>query len=209
MSTGATTGAAPAVDPAQRRRLHPDERRELILETASRLFEVRPYADVSTVEIAREAGIARGLLNHYFKDKRGLYLEVVRRSVLLPMLEALPARAATASPDRVDIAVDWFLDSVEQRAASYFNALGSEGMSRDPEVTAILEEADDLAARRVLELMGLDAEDDLARATIRCYGGMAKATVREWIRQQTLTREQAHDLLRDVLLFVTSTVLAR
>ncbi|WP_300388145.1 helix-turn-helix domain-containing protein, partial [uncultured Nocardioides sp.] len=44
------------------RRLPPDERREQIVACAVRLFGQRPYAQVSAAEIAREAGIARGLL---------------------------------------------------------------------------------------------------------------------------------------------------
>ena len=77
-----------------RRRLPPDERRELILQSAARLFTVLPYSQVSTTDIAREAGITRGLLNHYFTDKRGLYLEVVRRAVLLPTFEQTPESVA-------------------------------------------------------------------------------------------------------------------
>jgi AcrR family transcriptional regulator len=204
------TNAAPAqtTRPAGRRRLPPDERRELIVASASRLFERKPYSQVSTVEIAREAGIARGLLNHYFKDKRGLYLEVVRRAVLLPLLETLPSPDGGTSREQVDAAVAWFLDSVDAQAASYFTVLGSEGVAHDPEVAAIIEEADDLAARRVLQLVGLDEDDDLARAMVRCYGGLAKATLREWIRGQTLSREQAHTLLSEVLVFMTENVLA-
>lgn len=193
---------------ALRRRLPPDERRELILESAARLFGQRPYSQVSTVEIARDAGIARGLLNHYFTDKRGLYLEVVRRSVLLPALEDLPAPIKGTRRDQVAAAVTWFLDSVEPHAPSYLTVVGSEGVADDAEVAAILEEADDLAARRVLQLVGLDEDDDRARAMVRCYGGMAKATVVEWSRRRTITREQAHGLLRDVLLFMTDSVLS-
>lgn len=44
-------------------------------------------------------------------------------------------------------------------------------------MSRILDEADDLAARRVLQLVGIDADNDLARAQVRCYGGLAKATV--------------------------------
>lgn len=193
-----------------RRRLPPDQRRDLIVDAAARLFERRPYAQVSTVELAREAGVARGLLNHYFKDKRGLYLEVVRRAVLLPLLEDLAPTAPPGTPrEQVDAAVAWFLDSVEVQAASYATVLGTEGVGDDHEVSAIIDAADDLAARRVLQLLGLDEDDVLARAMLRCYGGMAKATVREWTRQQTLTREQAHCLLRDVLLFLQDNVLPR
>ncbi|HZY75057.1 MAG TPA: helix-turn-helix domain-containing protein, partial [Jatrophihabitantaceae bacterium] len=66
------------------RRLGPDERREQILDCAVRLFGERPYAAVSTTDIARAAGVARGLLNHYFGTKRDLYLEVVKAMVQMP-----------------------------------------------------------------------------------------------------------------------------
>ena len=194
------------VEAVRGRRLPPDERREQIVACAVRLFGQRPYAQVSTAEIAREAGVARGLLNHYFGDKRGLYLEVVRRSVLLPHYadapRVVPERPleGTALEERVDQVVGWFLGSVGPTAASYFTVSGSEGVAEDEEVARILEDADDLAARRVLELVGRDADDDGARAAIRAYGGLAKATVREWVRAEALTRGQAHRLLRDALL---------
>lgn len=190
-----------------RRRLPPDERRELIVESAARLFESLPYAQVSTVAIAREAGIARGLLNHYFGDKRGLYLEVVRRAVLLPVLSSPPATFPGTREEQVDAAVTWFLDSVEPQTTSYLTVLGSEGVADDEEVAAILREADDLAAASVLRLVGADPTDEKSIALVRCYGGMAKAAVQEWARRGTLTRDEAHGLLRDVLVFLTTDVL--
>src|SRR3954471_3691509 len=97
------------------RRLEPDARREQILECAVRLFGERPYASVSTTDIAREAGVARGLLNHYFGTKRDLYLEVVREMVVLPELDDA---AAVSGPlrSRVQRSVDWFLDTVSVHA---------------------------------------------------------------------------------------------
>ncbi len=188
-----------------RRRLPPDERRESILHAAARLFGERPFAQVTTVEIAREAGVARGLLNHYFQDKRGLYLEVVRRSVLLPELETLsPARTSGSLADRVDAAVQWFLDSVDAQATTYFAVVGSEAVADDPEVAALVDHGADLAARHVLHLVGLDADDPLEMARVRCYAGLARATLHEWSVRHTLSRQQAHELLRDVLLFLTA-----
>ncbi|MFL5829210.1 MAG: TetR/AcrR family transcriptional regulator, partial [Solirubrobacteraceae bacterium] len=74
-----------AASPTRRwQRLEHDERRQQILVCAKSLFSERSYASVSTTEIAREAGIARGLLNHYFGTKRDLYLEVVRSMVRVP-----------------------------------------------------------------------------------------------------------------------------
>ena len=194
-------------DAVVRRRLPPDERRESILDAAARLFEHQPYSQVSTVAIAREAGIARGLLNHYFGDKRGLYLEVVRRSVLLPTLEDLPTRVPGSMAEKVEVAVQWFLDSVEPRVASYLTVLGAEGVADDEEVASIIRRADDLAAQRVLELVGLDPADERSLALVRCYGGLAKTTVHEWARRETLSRPQAHEIISDVLLFLTSDLL--
>lgn len=187
-----------------RRRMPADERRDSIVAAASHLFAQRPYAQVSTVEIARAAGVARGLLNHYFGDKRGLYLEVVRRSVLLPELEQLsPDRAPGPLPTRIDAAVHWFLDSVDAQATTHFAVAGSEAVADDPEVAAIVDEGTDLAARHVLRLIGLDPTDELAMAHVRCYAGLVRATLREWSVRGTLTRPQAHSLLRDVLLVLT------
>lgn len=205
---GMPESAAVAADAGRRRlRLPPDERRELIIESATRLFRDRRYSEVSTVDLAREAGVARGLLNHYFTDKRGLYLEVVRRLVLLPELEDIPAPVEGTQREQVDAAVSWFLDSVEPHA-SYATILGSEGVAADDDVAAILDEADDLAALRVLQLAGVDEDDQLSLAIVRSYGGLAKAAVREWTRRGTLTREQVHGLLRDVLLFLIADVLS-
>ena len=65
---------------ARRQRLNPDERRQQIFVCAQKLFNERPYEDVSATDIAAAAGVARGLINHYFGNKRNLYLEVIRIS---------------------------------------------------------------------------------------------------------------------------------
>ena len=80
-------------EPAPRwRRLEPDERKEQIYACAAQLFGERPYSEVSTSDIAAAAGVARGLINHYFGTKRELYLEIIRRALTVPRLavEILP-----------------------------------------------------------------------------------------------------------------------
>ena len=57
----------------------PAERREEILATARRLFAERGYEAVSASEVAREAGVTLGLLDHYFGSKRGLFIALVAR----------------------------------------------------------------------------------------------------------------------------------
>jgi len=193
---------------APRRRLDPDERRGQILRAAERLFAERPYPEVSTTAIAAEAGVARGLLNHYFGDKRTLYLEVVRSVAMLPTLGELPLPDGSIS-ERVDLAVTWFLGSITPQRASYLTVRAAEGVGEDAEVRAIMDQAHDLAARRVLEMVGGDPDDQAARAVVRAYGELARGAIREWSRDNTLTRGQAHLLLREALLSVVEDVLPR
>ncbi|MFD1046723.1 TetR/AcrR family transcriptional regulator, partial [Kibdelosporangium lantanae] len=149
------------------RRLEPDARREQILVCAIRLFGDRPYPAVSTTDIAREAGVARGLINHYFGTKRDLYLEVVRRMVTIPA--SAPQTLATGTlEDRIDASVNWFLDRVLRHSKTWLVAVG--GVGHDVAVERILAEADELAADRVLQFVGLDdVQDhrDQLRAMIR------------------------------------------
>lgn len=196
-----------ASDSPRRRRLEPDERREQILRCAVDLFGERPYAAVSTTEIATQAGVARGLLNHYFGTKRDLYLEVVRRMVLLPNLFDGAAAAGTLD-ERVERSVEWFLDTVGAHGKTFVAVVGAEGVGLDPEVEQILAEADDIAAEQVLATLGLSPDaDGRARAMIRAYGGLVKAAVREWVRDGTLTRDEVQLLLSQALLAIVREVL--
>lgn len=191
------------------RRLEPDARRQQILLCAVRLFGDRPYAAVSTTELAEEAGVTRGLIHHYFGTKRGLYLEVVRRMVMVPEFkDAEPATGSLA--DRAEQAVGWFLDTILPNARTFVAVSGAEGVGGDPEIEQLLAEADDLAARKVLFIAGVDssaAAEPRQRAMIRAYGGLVKAAVREIVRDESLTKEEVHLLLTATLLAILRDVL--
>jgi AcrR family transcriptional regulator len=181
------------------RRLEPDERREQILDCARRLFGERHYAAVSTTDIAREAGVARGLINHYFGTKRELYLEVVRQVVFVPPPASvnLPAGPPAA---RVGAAVEWWLDAVWRHRTMWQTALGAHGLGRDPDLEAILDEAEDVGVERVLEALDLTAAGEPTRAAVRAYSGFAQSAAREWLVRRTLGREQLHALMSRTLL---------
>src|SRR5690606_33424180 len=68
----------------KRTRLESDERRRQILDAARALLATRPYNEVSMADLAEAAGVARGLLHHYFGSKRDLYLAIVRDTVRVP-----------------------------------------------------------------------------------------------------------------------------
>ncbi|TLF77506.1 TetR/AcrR family transcriptional regulator [Nocardia cyriacigeorgica] len=192
----------PATDgQPRRRRLEPDERRAQILAQAIEMFGERPYAAVSTAELAQRAGVARGLINHYFGNKRDLYLAVVRRMVTLPRIDDMIVPTGTER-ERVEASVRWLLDTISEHGSTWVKVTSHEGVGDDPDVQQILDQADDAAAERLLLMIGLadSAHSASMRAMVRAYGGLVKVAGREWITRGTLSREQVHGLLVDMLL---------
>ncbi|WP_270297957.1 TetR/AcrR family transcriptional regulator [Eggerthella sinensis] len=57
----------------------PDERQEAIVNAAVEAFGRNDYKGASTETIARKAGISKGLLFFYFKNKKELYLYLMER----------------------------------------------------------------------------------------------------------------------------------
>lgn len=189
--------------------MEPDERREQIYACAARLFGERPYSAVSTSDIAAAAGVARGLINHYFGTKRELYLEIVRRALTVPRLaaEILPEGPLEV---RAEAAIDWFLDMVQGQEKTWLAAIAPEGIGRDPEVDALLEQADRVSADRVLEAVGFSggsAHGEQLNAAVRAFAGMVKAAGREWLVRGALDRAQVHILLSKSLVTLVGQVL--
>ncbi|MCD2195972.1 TetR/AcrR family transcriptional regulator [Actinomycetospora endophytica] len=187
------------------RRLEPDARRAEILEAALRIYAERPYADVSTTEIAREAGVARGLLNHYFGTKRALYLEALRILLTIPEAAAtdLPGRTPA---ERAGAAVDWFLDTVAARRGLWLS-VGVGGAGGDADVDAVVEQADETAADRVLAALvpDRDPHDGALRARVRASFGLVRAASREWLVRGSLDRAGVRELLVTALVALLTT----
>lgn len=189
------------------RRLEPDERREQIFTCAARLFGERPYADVSTSDIAAEAGVARGLINHYFGTKRELYLAVVRNAVAMPnhAVEVFPPGPLE---ERAAMAVTWLLDMAADQGKTWITAT-SDGFGPDPELERILFDAERTSADRVLDTVGVPqdtAHRAKLNALLRAYAGMIKAAGREWLLRGALDREQVQMLLHRSLVALLAEV---
>jgi AcrR family transcriptional regulator len=59
---------------ATKQRLSAVDRRQVVLDTASRVFSQSSYRGATTAEIARESGISEPILYRHFGSKRDLYL---------------------------------------------------------------------------------------------------------------------------------------
>ncbi|MGA8850191.1 MAG: helix-turn-helix domain-containing protein [Aeromicrobium sp.] len=182
-------------------RLAPQVRREQIIGAAQRLYADRPYDQVSTAELAAAAGVARGLINHYFENKRELFLEAMRQSVLMPVAP-LPDAHDRTTEERTRATVEWILDAATTYGQAWVNASGAANLHGDSDIQAIVDEADDRAARLVLDAIGLP-DDAHLRARLRPMAALTKAVCREWLQRKTFTRDEAATLITSsILLFV-------
>src|ERR1700754_4245238 len=73
-----TMNAEKALKPS---RMNADDRRELVLEAATRAFARSGYAGTSTDAVAKEAGVSQPYVVRLFGTKLELFLEVFERAV--------------------------------------------------------------------------------------------------------------------------------
>ncbi len=180
----------------KRVRMDHDERRGLILHAASELFLDRPYSEVSITDIAEAAGVARGLLHHYFESKRDLYLEVVRRASKPPRVLVPDDSDAGTRADAWTHGVDGLLDFVSQNRELWLTSVMVGGPVRDDEVLSIVDASREVLAEQTIAALGLAAHDTpRLRAMIRGYGGLVQEITLEWLERGRLSREEAREVL--------------
>lgn len=191
-----------------RQRLNPDERRQQIFVCAQKLFSERAYEDVSATDIAASAGVARGLINHYFGNKRELYLEVIKVSSTVSKV-AVATLPKGSLEERIDMAVAWFLDSLEKSGGMWLSFGG--GLGRDPDLEKILIAAENESIELLIEACGLSGRTaglEQIRAMFRVYAQLARSGAREWLLRKTLTRPQVHALLASTLRVIAEEAVA-
>src|SRR5437763_829457 len=127
-----------ASDTAKWSRLEPEVRREQIVEAALRLFGDRTYEAVSMSDVARAAGVTRGLVHHYFDTKPELY-----RAVLEAMLDSGPSVVRTdLGPDVEDMVAanaDASLDFVERNRETMLAISQPGSVGQDPRLAEIVD----------------------------------------------------------------------
>jgi AcrR family transcriptional regulator len=176
-------------------RLPVDERRRRLLELGADLFGRHPYEELSMRRIAREAGISKALLYHYFPSKQRFFAatlaqaaeELARRTEPDPSLP--PAEALAAS-------LDAFLAWVEENALAYERLV--RGAAAVAEVGELVEQVRDATAERILA--GLDASGALARVAVHGWLWFMDGAILDWLEHRDLTRGELRELLLTTLM---------
>jgi AcrR family transcriptional regulator len=154
-------------------RLDVDERRAQLLELGVRLFTERAYDELSMAQIAREAGISKALLYHYFPSKSDYFAATL-------MLKAAELAELTQGVTDVESGLDAFLTWVEQNKAGYAKLVRSAGI---PEASELINQIRDATAARIVAEMGLD------RTAVRAWLWFLDGAILDWIEHGDVTRE--------------------
>lgn len=157
----------PVAEPAYKR-LEVDERRAQLLNVGTRLFAQHSFEELSMAQIAREAGVSKALLYHYFPSKEELFkaaladaaLELAQRTAPDESLEPL---------DQLKKSTSAFVEWIGERGGAYMKLLASVGAV--PELRETMTGIRDFTSARIID--GLVAERDRTPAT--------RAAVRAWL----------------------------
>ncbi|OBB02979.1 TetR family transcriptional regulator [Mycolicibacterium fortuitum] len=133
----------------------PVDRRRLIIDAARRLFATTPYDQVTTAQVAKDAGVAYGLIAHHFDHKRGLYLAVMNEiAEEIAVAQTADAPPGTPLAEQLRHALRSHIAHIDSYSDS-FVALLRGALGADPEHQSAVERLRWLGAQRILSALGI------------------------------------------------------
>ncbi len=183
-----------------RTRLQVDVRRQQLLELGLQLFGNQTYDELSIDEIAKRAGVSKGLLYHYFSSKRAFYVALVREAARELLEETDIDRQLVGheiDPEGIRTRIRAFLEYVSRRRASYSFLLRG-GIGADAEVAEIVEETRQAVLNQMISRLsrfGANPEAPATRLRLRGWLGFLEAASLDWAERQELELDTFLELL--------------
>jgi AcrR family transcriptional regulator len=188
------------VELTAKRRLSTDARREQLLASGARLLAQRPFDEVSIEEIAKTAGVSKGLLYHYFPTKKDFLIAAIERGQ--DELAELTAPDPGLPPaEQLGASLDRFLDFVEEHEAAYSAIFRSRG-GGDPEIQQALEAGRRQRMDAMIEsLASWEAapasveRSPILETAVQGWFFFVEGSVLRWLERRDVERAQLRELL--------------
>ena len=155
----------------KRTRLSPDARRAQLIALGVDMLATRTLDELSVEEIAKQAGISRGLLFHYFASKQEFHVEVARAAAAELIARTEPDRSLPPL-DALRGALTAFMDYVVENPDNY-KSLVRGAASGDAEMRAIFDETRTTMAGRVVHVLAGQGTVLGPRAELAVHGWVA------------------------------------
>lgn len=131
------------------------DRRQSLIDSARALFAQRPYHDVTTTEIAKQAGVAYGLIAHHFENKRGLYLAVMNElAVEIAAVQLSPPPPGATLIEQLRHALRSQITYLDGHSDSYVAFMRGE-LGSDADQQSAIDNLRWLGAQRILLALGI------------------------------------------------------
>jgi len=178
-------------------RLDVDERRRRLLEVGAELFTKHAYDELSMAKIAKQAGISKALLYHYFPSKEAYFVATLEEKANELQERTEPDRSLEPF-EQLSRSLDAYLGWIEENAGSYDKLIRNAGAA--PEVRALLDRVRTATATRILEgLSPHTPPSPVLRTAIRGWLGFMDGACLDWVNHHDVDREVLHGLLLSTL----------
>jgi AcrR family transcriptional regulator len=178
-------------------RLDVDERRAQLLEVGTDLFSRHSFEELSMAQIAREAGISKALMYHYFPSKEEFFKAALAEGAV--ELARLTAPDETLPPlEQVRTSTKAFVVWIGRRGAAYMKLLQSVGAV--PELRETMTAIRDVTSARILEGLVPEADRTPAkRAAARAWLWYMDGVLLDWIEHKDRNADAVADQLTESL----------
>jgi len=179
-------------------RLDVDERRRRLLELGTDLFARFSYDELSMAKIAREAGISKALLYHYFPGKQAYFAATLEEKAA--ELSALTEPDPSLPPlEQLIRSLGAFLAWVDDNREAYGKLVRS--AAAIPEVREVVDRVRDATSARILEGIvpggpGTPGGPPPAlRTAVRAWLWFMDGAILDWVEHRDLSRAELGELL--------------
>ena len=164
-------------------RLDVDERRRRLLDLGADLFTRFAYDELSMARIAKEAGISKALLYHYFPSKEAYFVATLEEKAAELQQRTEPDPSLPPF-EQLSGSLDAYLIWIEENAGSFDKMIRSSGAV--PEVRALLDRVRGDTVKRISEGLAEAASRHPCCAP-RCAAGSGSWTAPAWTGSSTAT----------------------
>ena len=175
--------------------------RERLLQAGYAFIAERPFDSVTVDEITDAAGVAHGLLFHYFGSKQGLYLEIMRDAAeQLEKIHLEEHPPGVRPEEQLAAFLRRHMDFVQRWPTAY--TVYSRGALSE-EVREIWEQSKQRALRIVLQYFEIPQPTRRQLALARAWLALFDELVLAWLQESTIGKDSvvriSVDIFRDVI----------
>lgn len=189
----------PSKRAATGQRLDPDVRRTHLLRVGAAVFAEKPYDEVRIEQIAKNSGVSRGLLYHYFPTKRDFFIAIVTQ-VCAEILEQTKPNLDLPLDQRLRASLDAYIDYVERHTFSY-RAVFRSTASADGTIQQIVNDNLNQQVKRIIDtLRTSEGTNTVLQIAVRSWLAFQINAVLDWLdNRSAINREQLRELCVQIL----------